>query len=95
MCVYVCVCVCVCLKFTVKVGEKTMSAKDRGLDKICAALFMKLCLKYDNLAEVDKIAAVGKKVETVKLVVSENVELALQICVKLETIEKAAGICHA
>ena len=72
-----------------------MSAKDRGLDKICAALFMKLCLKYDNIAEVDKIAAVEKKVETVKLVVRENVELALQNCVKLETIEKAAGICHA
>jgi hypothetical protein len=51
---------------------------------------LKICQKYDNLAEVDKLAAVAKKVDSVKLVMQENVDLALQNCVKLENIEKAA-----
>ena len=54
-------------------------------------MLQKVCQKYDNLSEVDKLASVTKKVETVKLVMQENVELALQNCVKLETIERAAG----
>ena len=40
---------------------------------------------------MDKLSAVSKKVDTVKLVMQENVDLALQNCVKLETIERAAG----
>ena len=43
------------------------------------------------MSEIDKLAAVTKKVDTVKLVMQENVDLALQNCVKLETIERAAG----
>jgi hypothetical protein len=61
------------------------------LDKACSGLLLKVCQKYDNLAEVDKLASVAKKVDTVKLVMQENVDLALQNCVKLESIEKAAG----
>jgi len=53
-------------------------------------LLQKLCQKYDNLAEVDKLAGVAKKVENVKLVMQENVNMALQNCVKLESIEKQA-----
>ncbi len=68
-----------------------MTAKDRALDKSAANLLLSTCQKYDNLAEVDKLAAVQKKVESVKLVMQENVDIALQNCVKLETIEKAAG----
>jgi hypothetical protein len=47
-------------------------------------------LRYDNLNEVDKLAAVTSKVESVKLVMQDNVEIALQNCVRLESIEKAA-----
>jgi hypothetical protein len=42
-------------------------------------------------AQVDKLASVARKVDTVKLVMQENVDAALQNCVKLESIEKAAG----
>jgi hypothetical protein len=56
-------------------------------------MLLKICQKYDNLAEVDKLAAVSKKVDSVKLVMQENVDMALQNCVKLESIEKAAGKC--
>jgi heme/copper-type cytochrome/quinol oxidase subunit 2 len=41
------------------------------------------------LNEVDKLASVNKKVEIVKLVMQENVDLALQNCVKMETIDLA------
>lgn len=76
--------------FTAKVGDKAITAKDRALDKTASSLLLKICQKYDNLAEVDKLAAVSKKVDTVKLVMQENVDMALQNCVKLESIEKAA-----
>ena len=68
-----------------------MTAKDRSLDKQCNSMFVKICQKYDNLAEVDKLASLAKKVDSVKLVMQENVDLALQNCVRLESIEKAAG----
>ena len=74
-----------------KVGEKAMSAKERSLDKACMGFMQSICQKYDNVAEVDKIAAVARKVDTVKIVMQENVDAALQNCVKLESIEKAAG----
>jgi uncharacterized membrane protein len=45
-------------------------------------------VKYDNLAEVDKLASVTKKVDAVKLVMQDNVDMALQNCVKLEAVEK-------
>lgn len=53
-------------------------------------MLLKICGKYDNLAEVDKLAAVSKKVDSVKLVMQENVDMALQNCVKLENIERQA-----
>jgi len=76
--------------FVAKVGDKASTAKDRALDKTCAGLLQKICQKYDNVADVDKLAAVQKKVDTVKLVMQENVDIALQNCVKLESIERAA-----
>jgi hypothetical protein len=77
-------------QFSSKFGEKAITAKERSLDKNANSIFLTVCQKYDNLAQVDKIAAVTRKVESVKLVMQENVDLALQNCVKLESIEKAA-----
>jgi len=76
--------------FSSKFGEKATTAKERALDKSSNSILSSICQKYDNLANVDKIAAVTKKVDSVKLVMQENVDLALQNCVKLESIEKAA-----
>lgn len=39
---------------------------------------------------MDKLAAVSRKVESVKLVMQDNVNVALQNCVKLESIEEVA-----
>jgi hypothetical protein len=76
--------------FVAKAGDKAATARDRALDKLCAPMLQKLCAKYDNLAEVDKLASVTRKVESVKLVMQENIDVALQNCVKLESIEKQA-----
>mmetsp|Transcript_30713 Transcript_30713/g.84387 ORF Transcript_30713/g.84387 Transcript_30713/m.84387 type:complete len:236 (+) Transcript_30713:42-749(+) len=76
--------------FSARFGDKAMTAKERSLDKGASNLLLQTCQRYDNLAEVDKLAAVAKKVESVKLVMQENVDLALQNCVKLESIEAAA-----
>jgi hypothetical protein len=76
--------------FVAKAGDKATTAKDRALDKTCMTLLQKICVKYDNLEEVDKLHAVYKKVDTVKLVMQDNVDQALQNCVKLENIEKQA-----
>lgn len=73
-----------------KAGDKARTAKDRSLDKTCGSLLQKICQKYDNLNEIDKLASVSLKVESVKLVMQDNVDMALQNCVKLESIEKQA-----
>lgn len=74
-----------------KFGDKATTAKERSLDKPSSSLLLKICQTYDNLAAVDKLSAVSKKVDSVKLVMQENVDIALQNCVKLESIEKAAA----
>lgn len=76
--------------FMAKAGDKASTAKDKALDKTCGSILLRICEKYDNLAEVDKLASVSRKVDTVKLVMQENVDLALKNCVKLESIERAA-----
>lgn len=68
-----------------------MTAKDREFDRVHNQLLQTIAAKYDNVTEIDKISAVSKKVESVKLVMQDNIDLALQNCVKLESIEKAAG----
>jgi hypothetical protein len=44
------------------------------------------------LNEIDKLASVTLKVDSVKLVMQDNVDLALQSCEKLEIMEKTAGM---
>lgn len=53
-------------------------------------MLKQIAQKYDNVAEIDKLSAVQKKVDAVKLVMQENVDIALQNCVKLERIEQQA-----
>ena len=61
-----------------------------SLTSSCSALLQKICFKYDNLQDVDKLAAVTRKVDSVRLVMQDNVNVALQNCVKLESIEQVA-----
>lgn len=77
-------------QFMVQVGQKATTAQSDQYSSQCRNLMMVLCKKYNDLAQVDKLAAVSKKVENVKVVMQDNVDLALQNCVKLENIEKQA-----
>ncbi|CAE7353809.1 VAMP726 [Symbiodinium microadriaticum] len=89
-------CAILCLEeckttFTSKFPPTTIaSAKENALSKSFKDQFRKLCIKYNNPGDVDAIASAKRKVESVKLVMQDNVDLALQNCVKLESIEKAA-----
>jgi hypothetical protein len=77
-------------KFSSKYKEKAGTAKARSLDRVANPILMGVCTKYDNVAEVDRLASVNRKVESVKLVMQENVDMALQNTVKLESLEKNA-----
>ena len=79
-----------CRTFVAKAGEKSLTAKEKGLDKACRGLFEKICQKYDNVNALDALSGVVAKVESVKLVMQDNVEMALRNCVTLESIEKKA-----
>uniref|UniRef100_A0A7S0SW64 V-SNARE coiled-coil homology domain-containing protein n=1 Tax=Chromulina nebulosa TaxID=96789 RepID=A0A7S0SW64_9STRA len=76
--------------FSSNAGDRALTAKDKQLNSQYHSLLQKFCEKYDNLSKVDSLAAVSKKVDQVKLVMQENVDLALQNCVKLESIERSA-----
>ena len=71
-----------------QVGQKACTAESEQYSSLCRNLMQVLCKKYNDLATVDKLAAVAKK-ENVK-VMQDNVDVALQNCVKLENIEKQA-----
>jgi hypothetical protein len=73
-----------------QVGQKACTAESEQYSSLCRNLMQVLCKKYNDLATVDKLAAVAKKVENVKVVMQDNVDIALQNCVKLENIEKQA-----
>lgn len=70
-----------------------MTAKDndKALKKSCASVLKHICLKYDNLEEVDKLASVTNKVEMVKNVMHENIEQALENTATIEDIEAKSG----
>ena len=71
-----------------KAGDQSLSASShRALNRSCQSLLQKVFQKYDNVAEVDRLSQVNQKVENVKLVMQENVEMALANCVVLENIE--------
>ena len=67
------------------------SAKEQTFSRGFKDQLRKLCVKYNNPADVDALANAKRKVESVKLVMQDNIEMALQNCVKLETMEKATG----
>ena len=52
--------------------------------------FQRLCSQYDDLSNVDSLHATLAKVENVKIVMQDSIELALQNCVSLEAIDQKA-----
>lgn len=79
--------------------KSTFASKaDKGLNlKLAGGLngdmqpkLSKLAARYDDLSNVDQIHATLGKVEAVKVVMQDSIELALQNCVSLESIDAKA-----
>ena len=72
-------------------AEQGLHARGEGaLNDAMAETFRRLCAQYDDLASVDSVHATLAKVETVKVVMQDSIELALQNCVSLEAIDRKA-----
>lgn len=83
-------------EFTSAAGSRTKSAKkENALSDTVRGVFFKVCEQWDNLSQVDAIEAVQAKVEAVKLQMQDNLQVALENCVKLEQIEQDAEELHA
>eukprot|EP01038_Epipyxis_sp_PR26KG_P008946 gene8946-12063_t len=74
--------------FTTKFGEKGVSASEGSLTNPAGNMLLKICQKYDDVNGIDKLANVTNKVESVKLVMQENIQATLANLEKLENIEK-------
>lgn len=72
------------------VGDRAATAKKSSLTGTCRQILATLTAKYDDLSKVNKLADIARKVETVKAVMQDNIDVSLQNCVKLESIEKQA-----
>ena len=72
-------------------AEAGLNARGEGaLNNAMSGKFQRLCAQYDDLANVDSLHATLAKVETVKVVMQDSIELALQNCVSLEAIDQKA-----
>jgi len=76
--------------FTSEFRTQAESCAPRGLTRKAAKLLTRIKTKYDALEQVDALTRVQGKLEATKLTMQENMQLALQACVKLEDINVAA-----
>ncbi|KAG5181470.1 hypothetical protein JKP88DRAFT_263587 [Tribonema minus] len=75
-------------KFLTKVGEKSLSAKEDTLSRTMRSSFADICLKYDDVKNVDKLASVQGKVDAVKTKMEENIS---QMLANEETLESISA----
>lgn len=72
--------------FEAKFGAETHSARHSGLSRASRELFRGLCARYNQVHNVDKVAAVNLQVEEVKGVMQNNIQSALQNQENIETL---------
>ncbi|CAM9251228.1 unnamed protein product [Chrysoparadoxa australica] len=73
-------------KFITKVGEKSLTAKEGQLNRTMKSSFSDILNKFDDVRNVDKMAAVQDKVNIVKTVMEDNIQQMLANEEKLESI---------
>ena len=78
------------MQFIAKEGKNAAQARNCEYDKSCAQMLQKLCVKYDNLIEVDNVAAVNRKIDSVKLVMLDNIGEALKNTEKIDLLNEQA-----
>lgn len=77
-------------KFLTKVGDKSLSAREGALSKTMRSSFQDVCLKYEDIKNVDKLASVQGKVDVVKSIMEDNIQQMLANEEKLESISANA-----
>eukprot|EP00611_Tribonema_gayanum_P010038 TRINITY_DN1995_c0_g2_i1.p1 TRINITY_DN1995_c0_g2~~TRINITY_DN1995_c0_g2_i1.p1 ORF type:complete len:226 (-),score=79.02 TRINITY_DN1995_c0_g2_i1:104-781(-) len=82
-------------KFVTKVGDKSLAAKEGSLSKTMRSSFADICLKYDDVKNVDKLAAMQGKVDAVKTKMEDNIQQMLANEEKLEDISANAENLNA
>jgi hypothetical protein len=80
-------------QFAGKYGDKAIIAKDGDsyLGRLCTLSLRNICIKYDNIDKIDKLASVTRKVEDVKMVMEDNIRTALLNTTKIELIQVKCG----
>ena len=74
-----------------RIADKALAIQmEGGLNVDAKPLLGKLISKYSDLSRVDQLHATMTKVEAVKVVMQDSIELALQNCVALESIDQKA-----
>ncbi|CAM9367113.1 unnamed protein product [Ectocarpus fasciculatus] len=74
----------------VKVGDKSLTAKEGGLSRTMKSSFSDLCIKYDDIRNVDRMAAVQDKVDVVKVTMQDNIQQMLANEERLDQISENA-----
>ncbi|CAM9438763.1 unnamed protein product [Discosporangium mesarthrocarpum] len=78
-------------KFLTKVGEKSLTAKEGSLSRTMKSSFSDLCIKFDDVRNVDRLAAVQQdKVDVVKTIMEDNIQQMLANEERLEEISQNA-----
>jgi hypothetical protein len=78
-------------KFVARAQESWRTCKENGLAEPTKKIMLDLCEKYDDLSKMDAITSVNAKIDAVKLQMQDNIQQALDNCVKLEQIETSSG----
>eukprot|EP00629_Pelagomonadales_sp_RCC1024_P009826 CAMPEP_0119264730 /NCGR_PEP_ID=MMETSP1329-20130426/3741_1 /TAXON_ID=114041 /ORGANISM="Genus nov. species nov., Strain RCC1024" /LENGTH=220 /DNA_ID=CAMNT_0007264521 /DNA_START=75 /DNA_END=734 /DNA_ORIENTATION=+ len=76
--------------FAPKADKGLNVAAEGGLNREMDSRLARLCEQYDDLSRVDQLHSTLAKVESVKVVMQDSIELALQNCVSLESIDQKA-----
>ncbi|CAM9103168.1 unnamed protein product [Phaeothamnion confervicola] len=75
------------IKFETKVGDKSLTAREGSLNRTMKDTFRDLCIKYDDLKNVDRLASVHDKVNVVKTIMEDNIA---QLLANEEQLQRVA-----
>ena len=76
--------------FVARCGGQVASSSENGLSHVTSGLLSELCDRFDDPSGVDTISRTVEKVESVKLIMQDNIETVLANTVQLEHIAESA-----
>jgi hypothetical protein len=82
-------------KFVTKVGDKSLTAKEGSLSRAMNSTFADICIKYEDVKNVDKLSSLQGKVDAVKSKMEDNIAQILSNEEKLDSISANAENLNA